>query len=432
MTRGWPYQKMAGMNLCRLRDFSLGTIAGFLILLSCGCGSGSPSATNAAKTDSDAFAELKAEAKQGIPKAQCSVGKMIYSGEGVPKDEVEAFYWMRKAAGKGLVEAQAFLGFMCLDCEGPQRDNVEAFRWFNKAAAQGHAPAQYAVGSMYSTGKGTAKDNILAYKWLKLAADQGYQATNMAAFISTLTAAELAKAVELAGSFQISKTTWGDEPSWSCKQPFACEPEICSGTGFFITDDGYLITNHHLVKNAGKVFLVTSAGTIAAEVVKVDVVTDLALLKATGQFTALPIADSRNVKLGSPVMTVGYPMPPVMGYSPKFAKGDVAALADGADNPLRFQISVPIQPGNSGGALLDECGNVVGVVNAKINVETAFESSGQLPENVNYAIKSRCVLSFLESVPEVKLRPINLQEKRVAEIASRAEQSSVLILVYGK
>ncbi|MEI8289080.1 MAG: serine protease, partial [Verrucomicrobiota bacterium] len=265
-----------------------------------------------------------------------------------------------------------------------------------------------------------------------LAADQGYQATNMAAFIGTLTAAELAKAIELAGSFQTSKTTWGDEPSWSCKQPFACEPEICSGTGFFITDDGYLITNHHLVKNAGKVFLVTSAGTIAAEVVKVDVVTDLALLKATGQFIALPIADSRNVKLGSPVMTVGYPMPPVMGYSPKFAKGDIAALADGADNPLRFQISVPIQPGNSGGALLDECGNVVGVVNAKINVEAAFDSSGQLPENVNYAIKSQCVLSFLESVPEVKLRPINLQEKRAAEIASQAEQSSVLILVYGK
>jgi len=131
-------------------------------------------------------------------------------------------------------------------------------------------------------------------------------------------------------------------------------------------------------------------------------------------------------------MTVGYPMPPVMGYSPKFSKGDIAALADGADNPLRFQISVPIQPGNSGGALLDECGNVVGVVNAKINVATAFDSSGQLPENVSYAIKSCCVLSFLESVPEVKLKLINLQEKRVAEIAYKAEQSSVLILVYGK
>ena len=127
-----------------------------------------------------------------------------------------------------------------------------------------------------------------------------------------------------------------------------------------------------------------------------------------------------------------YPIPPVMGYSPKFAKGDIAALADEADNPLRFQISLPIQPGNSGSALMDECGNVVGVVNAKVNVMAAYESSGQLPENVNYAIKSRCVLSFLESVPEVKLKPINLQEKRVAEIASQADQSSVLILVYGK
>ena len=197
---------------------------------------------------------------------------------------------------------------MCLNCEGPQRDNTEAFRWFYKAAAQGHAPAQYAVGSMYSSGKGTTKDNISAYKWLKLAADQGYQATDFTASISTLSADELAKAIELAGSFQIGKTNWLNEPSWSCKQRFASEPEICSGTGFFITDDGYLITNHHLIKNAGQVFLVTSAGTMAVEVVKVDVVTDLALLKATGQFTALPIADSRNVKLGSPVMTVGCPL----------------------------------------------------------------------------------------------------------------------------
>ena len=62
---------------------------------------------------------------------------------------------------------------------------------------------------------------------------------------------------------------------------------------------------------------------------------------------------------------------------------------------------MPLQPGNSGGALLDERGNVVGVVSAKLSAEAALTASGALPENVNDALKSRFILGFLESVPEV-------------------------------
>ena len=63
--------------------------------------------------------------------------------------------------------------------------------------------------------------------------------------------------------------------------------------------------------------------------------------------------------------------------------------------------TVPTQPGNSGGALVDERGNVVGVVSAKLNARAALAASGALPENVNYAVKSSFLLGFLESVPEV-------------------------------
>ena len=138
----------------------------------------------------------------------------------------------------------------------------------------------------------------------------------------------------------------------------------------YASTNGYLVTNFHVVKDAGELFLILPAGTVPAEVVKVDEASDLALLMATRKFSALPVADSRKVKLGSPVMTVGFPNPSLLGFSAKFSKGDIAALAGAGDEPVNFQISVPIQPGNSGGALLDGCGNVFGIISQGIDEKT--------------------------------------------------------------
>jgi hypothetical protein len=90
------------------------------------------------------------------------------------------------------------------------------------------------------------------------------------------------------------------------------------------------------------------------------------LLKAVGAFKPLPIAASRAVKLGGTVATVGFPATGLQGFSPKLAKGEIASLAGAADDPRYFQISLPVQPGNSGGALVDARGNVVGIVAAKV------------------------------------------------------------------
>jgi S1-C subfamily serine protease len=93
---------------------------------------------------------------------------------------------------------------------------------------------------------------------------------------------------------------------------------------------------------------------------------------------------------------------------------------------------VPVQPGNSGGALVDERGNVVGVVSARLSARVALSATGALPENVNHAVKSSYLLSFLESVPEVsaKLKEPNAKERRFEEVVKDAEQAAVLVLVY--
>jgi serine protease Do len=115
----------------------------------------------------------------------------------------------------------------------------------------------------------------------------------------------------------------------------------------------------------------------------------------------------------------------------------IASLSGAGDDARYFQISVPVQPGNSGGALVEERGNVVGVVSAKVlahghHAAAALSASGALPENVNYAVKSSYLLSFLESVPDVsaKLKEANGKEIKFEEVVEKAKQAAVLVLVY--
>ena len=193
-----------------------------------------------------------------------------------------------------------------------------------------------------------------------------------------------------------------------------------------------MISNYHVVKDATKVRLLTGAGLIDAKVVQVDAANDLALLKADGRFAPLPIAASRTVALGGTVATVGFPDIGLQGFAPKLAKGEIASLSGAGDDPRYFQISVPVQPGNSGGALVDERGNVIGIVSAKLDAAAALAASGALPENVNYAVKSSLLLSFLESVPDVdaKLKVPNTKDEKFEDVVKSAQDAAVLVLVY--
>jgi S1-C subfamily serine protease len=132
------------------------------------------------------------------------------------------------------------------------------------------------------------------------------------------------------------------------------------------------------------------------------------------------------------VATIGFPDPSLQGFSPKLAKGEIASLSGASDDARYFQISVPVQPGNSGGALVDERGNVIGIVSAKLDESAALAASGALPENVNYAVKSSLLLSFLESVPDVsaRLKSPNTADEKFEDVVKSAQDAAVLVLVY--
>jgi S1-C subfamily serine protease len=340
--------------------------------------------------------------------------------------------WYRKAAEQNLALAQFHLGLCYCDGQGVAKDYEAGVKWYRKAAEQNLALAQFFLGCCYYYGEGVAKDYVEAYKWNLLASAQGDEgAKKVTTPLETImTREQIAEGQKLARSFRPREMSvpGGDSSATGIMQT---RPEG-SGTGFFITEDGYLITNEHVAGNGAQVRLVTEAGLISAKVVKVDVPNDLALLKAEGKFAPLPVVSSRAVKMGSTVATVGFPNIGLQGFAPKLTKGEIAALSGAQDDPRYFQISVPVQPGNSGGALVDERGNVVGVVAAKLNVAAAVATSGALPENVNYAVKSSLLLSFLESVPEVaaKLKEPSTKDRRFEDVVKSAEKAAVLVLVY--
>ena len=379
-----------------------------------------------AKDMGEAVKWWRKAAEQNQAPAQSCLGSCFEHGDGVEQNYEEAVKWYRKAADQNNAIAQNNLGGCYAKGYGVTKNEVEAVKLFRKGAEQGDDSAQYNLGFMNARGSGVLKNYVEADKWFNLASAQGNEDAKKYLSIveQNMTPEQIAKAQELAREFRPRKEG----------SPNSASPESlkATGTGFFITDDGYLISNNHVVKDATKVRLVTGAGMISAKVVRVDAANDLALLKAEGKFSPLPIAASRTAHLGGTVATVGFPNIGMQGFSPKLAKGEIAALSGAADDARYFQISVPVQPGNSGGALVDEHGNVVGIVSAKLDAATALAASGALPENVNYAVKSSFLLSFLESVPAVsaKLKEPITADRKFEDVVKSAQDAAVLVLVY--
>ena len=347
------------------------------------------------------------------------------------------FEEIKTKAEMGNSIAQFNLGVMYAKGEGVEKDYAEALKWFRKAAEQGNSVAQYSLGLMYYIGQGVEKDHVEAYAWYNLAARSVEAATNNRSILEReMTAQQIAEGQKRTKELRAliatrSKGPPAGDPSFSKAQAAELAPSA-TGTGFFISEDGYLVTNHHVVKEGSQVHLLTGNGLVPARVVKVDAGNDLAVLKAEGKFAALPVASSRGVKLGATAATVGFPNVGLQGFSPKLAKGEIGSLAGAQDDPRHFQISAAIQPGNSGGALVDERGNVIGVVVAKLSQKAALATSGTLAENVNYAVKSSFLLGFLESLPEVaaRLKEPSTRERKFEDVVKDVERATVLVLVY--
>ena len=173
-------------------------------------------------------------------------------------------------------------------------------------------------------------------------------------------------------------------------------PSVQLGTGFFIGEDGTVLTNAHVVEGCSEARIGQPGRGMAARVIARDGVNDLALLRSTARPSA--VATLRlSVRQGEAVAAYGFPLPGLLASGGNLTTGNITALSGIGDDSRLLQISTPVQPGNSGGPLLDGSGNVVGIVEGKLDAIKVATAIGDIPQNINFAIKASVVATFLDS-----------------------------------
>lgn len=202
-----------------------------------------------------------------------------------------------------------------------------------------------------------------------------------------------------------------------------------TGSGIIVNRNGLILTNDHVVRqcNAYQVILDTKR-ILKASLKASDSVKDLALLAVEESFPlAAPIRKDAAPRLGETVMVVGYPLVNVLGSRPNVSFGNINSTVGPQGNAVQMQIDVPIQRGNSGGPVFDAAGNVIGIVVAKLDALKLAQRTGDLPQNINFAIRGDVMRSFLET-HQVDLTDSSASNKlENTEMAKRGTAVTVLI-----
>jgi S1-C subfamily serine protease len=387
------------------------------------------------RSSSRALSYLERAAAGGYLQAQCVVAEMLWEGKELPHDRDRALRWFEAAAKQGDLNSQISLAFILNDEEGadakrkarnwfesaakqgdPQsqhnfgvylRDGIggarllsDAMGWFERAAKQGFGPSQMSLAVAFALGDGVPQSRVKAHMWFNIAAANGEESAIEGRLMAeqSMTREELALAQQQAADFRPSPE---HRPSRTGVEGVPKQGSDGTGSGFFVTKDGYFVTNWHVVEGAKKIRVRVASESFEATLVRRDAANDLALLKVDGEFSALSLRTDRGARVAERVFTVGFPNPSLQGTASKYTAGEVSALSGPRDHPALLQISVPLQPGNSGGPLVDPEGLVVGVIVAQLDQFEALATSGALPSNVGYAIKGRVLQVILESVAEL-------------------------------
>jgi acyl-CoA thioesterase I len=181
--------------------------------------------------------------------------------------------------------------------------------------------------------------------------------------------------------------------------PLPEQRQIKSGTAFAINGTGDFLTNYHVVKGCSTVRLRVSGEWRDAQTTASDEDNDLAVIRAKGSDTVPPLhfREGKGIRPADQVVAMGFPYAGVLTTNVQVTTGTVSALSGIHNDTRELQLTAPVQPGNSGGPLLDLSSNVVGVVSSKLNALLMAEATGTLPENINFAIKSGIVRGFLEA-----------------------------------
>lgn len=376
-----------------------------------------------------ALKEFLAAAEKDLASAQFNLGVMYANGVGVPKDDQQAVSWYRKAAEQGHADAQFNLGVMYANGEGVPKDARQAVLWYRKAADQGDADAQLNLGWRYANGEGVPKDDQRAYFWWLLSAAQGAKkAAELRDLAERRLTAEQRTAAQAAARDWKPRTAASSTRSPESRDYGTAAPAERSdvpesaGSGFYVAS-ARVVTNHHVTEGCNRLRI---DGRSEGRLIGSDPRNDLALVGLQGGSSDVATIRSGRIKVGESAMVVGYPLSGLLsGFN--VTTGNVSSLAGIGGDTRLVQITAPVQSGNSGGPLLDASGKVIGVVVSKLNALKVAQSTGDVPQNVNFAINANVLMSFLDA------NGVDYKSGRAGpavatqEIARRAQSFTVLV-----
>ncbi|MBP0493765.1 S1C family serine protease [Pararoseomonas indoligenes] len=203
-----------------------------------------------------------------------------------------------------------------------------------------------------------------------------------------------------------------------------------TGTGFLVAGERVL-TNRHVVDGCDRVLVRGPDGRNHAAVppARTDANLDLALLAVPGLTgPVLSFRQDPPLRRGEGVVAFGYPLTGLLSSDAKLTRGEINGLAGLRDNQDQIQISAPVQPGNSGGPLLDMQGNVVGVVVSKLNAQAVAGRTGDIAQNINFAVRGERAAAFLRAagVTPAAARS-NGADRSAADVGEIAERATMFI-----
>ena len=379
------------------------------------------------KDDVQAVAWWRKAAEQGNADAQNYLGWAYAKGQGVPKDLVKAVEWYRKAAEQGNAHAQDILGRAYNEGKGVPKDAAKAVEWFRKSADQGNVYAQHNLSILYRLGTGCAQDMVRSYMWANLAAAQGHADAikNRDFSEKWMTPDQIAEAQRLTREWKPGQS---DVASGFSTKSIGEIAKVGTATAFVVSDQGHLLSNHHVVSGCSQVRLTGNDKPL--KLLPQDAANDLALLQMPDKPQAVAVFRAANdLRQGESIVIYGYPLEGTLAAGGNLSPGVVSALAGVGNNTSQIQITAPVQPGNSGGPVLDGKGQVVGVVVQKLDAVKVAKLTGDVPQNVNFAINEATTRTFLDSnqVPYKTGKWWNLMGKNLEEVAAEARKYTVVV-----
>jgi len=205
--------------------------------------------------------------------------------------------------------------------------------------------------------------------------------------------------------------------------------KIGSGSGVVINKAGDIVTNQHVVAACGAVQVRLAGGSpVKAEIAASDRTNDLVVLKpVTPVGTPASFRDGRSIRQGDAVVLAGFPLNGLLTTDLNVTSGSVSALSGMKDDTRLLQFTAPLQSGNSGGPLLDQAGEVVGIAQSMLNGVALTVATGAVSQNANFAIKDSVVTTFLDSKGVAYLSAPEGRERKSADLSADARHFTVFV-----